>query len=69
MGAQVWYMLLSFDYRKKNPCYFIYKTVSQFFEILMFSQGIWGNAPYVHETNLISYRTLIKAFYLSSKTN
>ena len=33
---------------------FIYKTVSQFFEILIFSQDIWGNVHYVPEINLIS---------------
>ena len=29
-------------------------TVSQFFEILIFSQDIWGNVHYVPEINLIS---------------
>ena len=33
---------------------FIYKIVSQFFEILIFSQDIWGNIHYVPEINLIS---------------
>ena len=28
--------------------------VSQFFEILIFSQDIWDNVHYVHEINLIS---------------
>ena len=37
-----------------NHCSFIYKTVSQFFEILIFSQDIWGNFHYVPEINLIS---------------
>ena len=32
----------------------ICKTVSQFFEILIFSQDIWGNFHYVPEINLIS---------------
>ena len=32
----------------------IYKTVSQFFEILIFSLDIWGNFHYVPEINLIS---------------
>ena len=27
--------------------YFIYKTVSQFSEILIFTQDIWGNVHYV----------------------
>ena len=33
---------------------FIYKTMFQFFEILSFSQDIWGNIHYVPEINLIS---------------
>ena len=41
----------------------------QFFEILVFSQDIWGKADYVPEINLISEGTLIKIFYLPSKTN
>ena len=41
-------MLMSF-----NHCSFIYKTVSQFFEILIFSQDIWGNVNYVREINHI----------------
>ena len=45
------------------------QTVSQLFEILIFSQDIWGNIHYVPEINLISQVTLIKAFSLSSKTN
>ena len=40
-----------------------------FFEILIFSLAIWGNIHYVGEINLISYRTLVEAFYLPSKTN
>ena len=32
---------------------FIYKTMSQFFEILIFSQYIWKNFHYVPEINLI----------------
>ena len=28
-----------------NHCSSIYKTISQFFEILIFSQDIWGNVP------------------------
>ena len=43
--------------------------MSQFFEILIFSQDIWGNVHYVSEINLISQGTLIKAFYLPSKAN
>ena len=43
--------------------------MSQFFEILIFSQDIWGNVHYVHEINLISKGTLIKAFYLPIKAN
>ena len=46
----------------------ICKTLSQFFKILSFSQNIWGNVYYVHEINLISRGTLIKAFYLPSET-
>ena len=42
--------------------------MSQFFEILIFSQDIWGNVDYLPEINLISKGTLIKAFYLPSKT-
>ena len=40
---------------------FIYKNVSQFFEILIFRQDIWGNDHYVPESNLISYKNLIKS--------
>ena len=50
-------------------CSFMYKTMSQFFEILICSQNIWGNVHYVPEINLISKRTLIKAFYLPSKVS
>ena len=39
------------------------------FLILIFSQEIWGNVRHVPEINLISLRTLTKAFYLPSKTN
>ena len=42
--------------------------MSQFFEILRFSQDIWGNVHYVPEINLISEGNLIKAFYLPNKT-
>ena len=42
-----------------------YKGV--FFEILIFSQHIWGNVHYVSDINLISPVTLIKAFYLPGK--
>ena len=35
-------------------CSFIYKSVSQFFEISIFSQDIWGNVHYVPEISLIS---------------
>ena len=41
-------------YNRCYQCLFIYKTVSQFFEILIFSQDIWGNVHYVPEINLIS---------------
>ena len=41
--------------------------MSQIFEILIFSQDIWENVYYVPEINLISSRTLIKAFYLPNK--
>ena len=34
--------------------FFIYKTVSQIFEILIFNQDIWGSVHYVLEINLIS---------------
>ena len=44
-------------------------SVSQYFEILIFSQYIWGNVHYVPEINLISYKNLIETFYLPSKTN
>ena len=47
---------------------FIYKTVSQFFEILIFSQDICGNVHYVPEIIFISSGTLIKAFHLPNKT-
>ena len=33
---------------------FYLQNVSQFFEILIFSQDIWGNVHYVPEINLIS---------------
>ena len=41
--------------------------MSQFFEILIFSQDIYGNVHYVPEINLIFEGTLIKAFYLPKK--
>ena len=47
-------------------CSFIYKTVSQFFGVLIFSQDLWGNI-HVPEINLISSGTLIKAFYLLNR--
>ena len=34
---------------------------TQFFEILFFSQDVWGNVHYVREINLISLRPLIKS--------
>ena len=43
--------------------------MSQFFEILIFIQDIWGDVHYVPEINPISKGTLIKAFYLPSKKN
>ena len=43
--------------------------MSQFFEILNFDQDIWGNVHYVPAINLISQGTVIKSFYLPSKTN
>ena len=43
--------------------------MSQFFEVLIFSQYIWGNVHYVHEINLISQESLMKVFYLPSQTN
>ena len=46
----------------------IQKRVSVFL-ISVFSQDIWGNVHYVPEINLISWGTLIKVFYLSSKTS
>ena len=33
---------------------FHHKTMTQFFEILFFSQNIWENVHYVPEVNLIS---------------
>ena len=58
-----------------NHCSFIYKTVSQFFEILFFSQDVWGNVHNVCVINLIPkkllgmrLRLMIKAAYLLSKT-
>ena len=42
--------------------------MSQILEILSLSQDIWGNVHYVPEINLISYGTLIKAFFLPNKT-
>ena len=42
--------------------------VSQFFEILDFSQDVWENVHYVPEINLISEGTLMKDFYLQNKT-
>ena len=46
--------------------------MSQFFEILIFSQDNWGNVRYVPEINLL--RNLISSFpdkslYLSKKNN
>ena len=41
--------------------------MSQFFEFLIFSQGIQGNVHYIPEINLISEETMIKAFYLAKK--
>ena len=38
---------------------FIYKTVSKFFEILIFRQGIWGNVHCVCEIKLIFKETLL----------
>ena len=32
-------------------CTFVYKSVSQFFEILIFSQNVWENVHYVPEIN------------------
>ena len=49
-------------------CSFIFQTVSQFFEILIFSQDICGNVHYVPEIIFISSGTLIKAFHLPNKT-
>ena len=43
--------------------------MSQFFEILIFSQDIWGNVHSDPEINLIFEATLIKTFYLWSKTS
>ena len=43
--------------------------LSQFSEILIFNQDVWGNVHYVPAINLISYRTLIKVLYFPSKTN
>ena len=34
--------------------FYLYKTISQFFEILILSHGIWGNVHNVPEMNLIS---------------
>ena len=53
---------------EQNPSSFIYKTMSQFFEFLIFSQDIQGNVHYIPEINLISEETMIKAFYLAKKT-
>ena len=33
--------------------------MSHFFEILIFSQDIWGDVHYVPETNLNSYKSLL----------
>ena len=33
---------------------FYLQNVSQFFEILIFSQDIWGNLHYIREINIIS---------------
>ena len=51
-----------------NHCSFIYKNVSQFFQILIFHHNIWGSV-YVCEIDFISYGILIKAVYFLSKTN
>ena len=42
----------------------MYKTMSHLFEILIFSQDIWGNVHYVRKIKLILEGTLIKAFYI-----
>ena len=58
-----WKILISF-----LSVLFHLQNESQFFEILIFSQDIWGYVHYVPEINLISEGTLIKTFYLPSKT-
>ena len=46
--------ILNLDWFEYVEFSFICKTVSQFFEISIFSQDIWGNVQYVPEINLIS---------------
>ena len=41
--------------------------MTQFFEMLVFRQDIWGNIHYVPEINLISEEKQIKVFYLPNK--
>ena len=41
--------------------------MSQFFEILIFSQDAWGKVHYVREINLISEGTLMEAFISRAK--
>ena len=53
--------LLSVLFDQQNP--------SPFFEILICSQDIWGNAHYVPEINLISEGNPTKPIYIPSKTN
>ena len=49
-----------------DHCLLIYKTVSQFFEILILSRCFWANVNHAREIIFISSGNLINAFYLPS---
>ena len=59
--VQLWYCCSHYS--------IISKTMSQFFEVLIFNQEIWGNVHYVCEINLIFKETLIKPFCLPIKAS
>ena len=50
-------------------CCFKWHNLSQFFEILSFSQDIWENVYYIPEISLSFEGTLVKVFHLPNKTN
>ena len=50
------------SFRKR--CFFVWKMLFRLQNRSQFSQDIWRNVNYVREINVISWGTLIKAFYL-----